>query len=128
MADEELRRIFAQKLTYYLSKNGYNQADMARRMGVSTATTAKWCTGQTMPRVDKIQSLANWLGCSKSDLLSENASDDIPEYYFDEDARSVAQFLYSNPDYKVLFDASRKIKREDTEFVKKMLDRVIGNE
>ena len=69
MADEELRKIFAQRLNYYLEQGGYNQADMARRMKVSTATTAKWCTGQTMPRVDKIQSLCNWLGISKADLL-----------------------------------------------------------
>ena len=47
MADEELRRQFSRRLTYYLSLNGYNQADMARRMGVSTATAAKWCTGQS---------------------------------------------------------------------------------
>ena len=55
MADEELRRIFAMNLNNYLALNGYKQADLARHMGVSTATTAKWCTGQTMPRIDKIQ-------------------------------------------------------------------------
>ena len=34
-----------------------------------------------------------------------------------------AEFLHKNPDYKVLFDASRKVKKEDIEFVKQMLDR-----
>lgn len=53
MADEELRKIFAQRLNYYLLRNGYTQADLSRKMRVSTATTAKWCTGQTMPRIDK---------------------------------------------------------------------------
>lgn len=59
MADEELRRIFAMNLNNYLSLNGYKQADLARHMHVSTATTAKWCTGQTMPRIDKIQSICS---------------------------------------------------------------------
>lgn len=36
----------------------------------------------------------------------------------------MAQFLYENPDYKVLFDASRKVKKEDIEFVKEMIDRM----
>ena len=126
MADEELRKEFAKRLNYYLERNGYNQADMARRMNVSTATTAKWCTGQTMPRVDKIQSLCNWLGVSKSDLLENDpeVSDDRPEYYFDPDARELAQFLYDNPDYKSLFEASRKVKREDIEFLKQMIDKI----
>ena len=126
MADEELRKIFAQRLNYYLDVNGYNQADMARRMNVSTATTAKWCTGQTMPRVDKIQSLCNWLGISKADLLEldPEVTDDRPAYYFDPDARDLAQFLFDNPEYKVLFDASRKVKKEDIEFIKQMIDKM----
>lgn len=128
MADEELRKLFAQRLTYYLERNGYNQADMARRMNVSTATTAKWCTGVTMPRVDKIQALCNWLGINKSDLLETDnpLPDDRPDYYFNKDARDLAQFLFDNPQYKVLFDASRKVKPKDIDFVRQMMDRMTG--
>ena len=45
-------------------------------------------------------------------------------YYLDDDAREMAQFMYENPSYKVLFDASRKVKKEDIEFVKEMIDRL----
>lgn len=72
MADEELRMLFASRLRKYLQANGFNQADLARHMHVSTATTAKWCTGQTMPRIDKVQSICNWLGIQKSDLLEKD--------------------------------------------------------
>ena len=71
MVDEEIRRSFAKNLNTYLELKGYNQADLARHMKVSTATTAKWCTGQTMPRIDKIQSICNWLEVSKADLLDD---------------------------------------------------------
>lgn len=122
MADEELRRIFAMNLNNYLALNGYKQADLARHMGVSTATTAKWCTGQTMPRIDKIQSICNWLGIDKSDLLNEHA-EPAEDYYINKDARELAEFLHKNPDYKVLFDASRKVSRDDIDFVRKMIER-----
>ncbi|MCI6766887.1 MAG: helix-turn-helix domain-containing protein [Lachnospiraceae bacterium] len=137
MADEELRREFSRRLTYYLSLNGYNQADMARRMGVSTATAAKWCTGQSIPRIDKIQSLCNWLGIEKSQLLDApagmNSTSTISNsplrtnkenYYINREARELAEFLHKNPEYKVLFDASRKVKKEDIEFVKQLIDRM----
>lgn len=135
MADEELRRQFSRRLTYYLSLNGYNQADMARRMGVSTATAAKWCTGQSIPRIDKIQSLCNWLGIEKSQLLDAPVSmnstiSNLPSmankenYYINREARELAEFLHKNPEYKVLFDASRKVKKEDIEFVKQLIDRM----
>lgn len=135
MADEELRRQFSKRLTYYLSLNGYNQADMARRMGVSTATAAKWCTGQSIPRIDKIQSLCNWLGIEKSQLLDapvgmNSTISNLPSrankenYYINREARELAEFLHKSPEYKVLFDASRKVKKEDIEFVKQLIDRM----
>lgn len=135
MADEELRREFSRRLTYYLSLNGYNQADMARKMGVSTATAAKWCTGQSIPRIDKIQSLCNWLGIEKSQLLDapvgmNSTISNSPlrtnkeNYYINREARELAEFLHKNPEYKVLFDASRKVKKEDIEFVKQLIDRM----
>ena len=127
MADEELRRIFAMNLNNYLALNGYKQADLARYMNVSTATTAKWCTGQTMPRIDKIQSICNWLGVEKTDLLNEHAAP-TEQYYIDKDARELAEFLHENPKYKILFDSYRKVKPEHIDFIKQMIDRIGENE
>lgn len=125
--DEELRRIFAKNLNDFLELNGYTQADMARHMLVSTTTAAKWCTGQTMPRIDKIQALCDWFDCNKTDLLETHAAP-TERYYIDKDAQEMAEFLYKNPDYRVLFDASRKVKPQDIEFVKQMIDRMGGND
>mgnify|MGYP004480233563 FL=1 len=79
-----------------------------------------------MPRMDKIQSICNWLKIEKSDLL-EKHSDKSTTYYLNEDARDMAQFLFENPEYKVLFDASRKVKSEDIQFVKEMIDRMASH-
>ena len=45
-------------------------------------------------------------------------------YYINREARELAEFLHKNPEYKVLFDASRKVKKEDIEFVKQLIDRM----
>ena len=71
MADMELREMFAANLKCQLKAHDKSQADLARYLGVSTATTANWCSGKIMPRVDKIQSICNWLFIEKSDLLDE---------------------------------------------------------
>ena len=127
MSDDELRKIFMTNLNNFMALNGFKQADLARHMRVSTATAAKWCTGQSMPRIDKIQSICNWLGIDKGDLLSRTAA---PEetYYIDREARELAEFLHKNPEYRVLFDASRKVRPEDVDFVKQLIDRVAKNE
>lgn len=118
MSDSELRRVFANNLRFYLNKHGYSQADMARYMKVSTATTAKWCTGQTIPRVDKIQSLCNWFGIEKSDLLDsklfqkQDTTSDKIEWYTDPETAKLAQELHDNPDLRILLDAGRDLPPE----------------
>ena len=78
-----------------------------------------------VPKVDVIIDIANYLHVNVGDLIEDNRNEDT--YYLDDDARDMAQFLYENPDYKVLFDASRKVKREDIQFVKEMIDRMSTN-
>lgn len=125
MVDDELRRNFTNNLNYFMSLRGYKQADLARYMNVSTATTAKWCTGKAIPRIDKIQSICNWLGIDKEALLNERTGRE-ENYYLNQEAREYAEFLFNNPEYKVLFDASRKVKPEDIDFVRQMIDRMRG--
>ena len=71
MKDDALRKNFMRRLNRYLDLNKLTQADLARHMRVSTATTAKWATGQTMPRMDKIVAIAHYLGVSHEDLIGE---------------------------------------------------------
>ena len=56
-------------------------------------------------------------------IKAQNSRLGTYSYYLNDEARDLAQFLYENPDYKVLFDASRNVKKDDIEFVKQMLDR-----
>lgn len=125
MSDEEYRKIFVRKLAYYMAKNEKNQSDLIRDLGLSSATVSSWCTGKKLPRMDKIQALADYFGIEKSDLLEEKERD---EYYLDPESRDLAEFLHKNPRYKVLFDASRKVKPEDIEFVREMIERMTKND
>jgi len=123
MSNEEFKKIFSKNLVHFLEINQKTQADLCKYIGVSSATVSDWCNGKKMPRMDKIQSICNWLMIEKSDLL-ENHKEDSTSYYLNEEARDMAQFLYANPAYKVLFDASRKVKPEDIQFVTEIIDRI----
>lgn len=107
--------------------NKYNkkQSDLINDLGFSSSTISNWCTGEKLPRMDKVQILADYFHINKSDLLEDKSNSNEDEtYYLNDDAREMAQFMYENPEYKVLFDASRKVKKEDIEFVKQMIDRM----
>lgn len=115
------RKIFARNLNKYLEQYDKTQKEVADAIGVIPSTFNTWCLGIALPRMGKVQALADYFHINKSDLIEDK--NDNNNYYLDNDAAAVAQFLYENPDYKVLFDATRKVKPEDIQLVKELLDR-----
>lgn len=75
MSEEEYRRIFVKRLKFYMDSQNVTQADLIKDLGYSSSTVSNWCTGTKLPRMDKIQALADYFGINKSDLI-ENKSDD----------------------------------------------------
>ena len=118
-----------ENIRFLRTKKGYSQDDIANMLGYKSFTTIqKWESGVSEPPLKALKKLSdifnidmNYLATKK---LSYNTNEDNNVYYLDDDARDMAQFLYENPDYKVLFDASRKVKKEDIQFVKEMIDRM----
>lgn len=127
MAGEESKRIFAKNLKRLLELNSKQPADLVHDLGLPFSTVSNWITAEKMPRMGNVELLAKYFNCQKSDLI-EDKGDDVPEsYYLNDEARELAEFIYKNPRYKELFDASRKVKPEDIDFVVQMLDRMGGS-
>lgn len=118
-----------ENIRFLRTKKGYSQDDIANMLGYKSFTTIqKWESGVSEPPLKALKKLSEIFNIDMNDLatkkLAYNTNEDNNVYYLDDDARDMAQFLYENPDYKVLFDASRKVKKEDIEFVKEMIDRI----
>lgn len=127
MSETEQRKIFSKNLTALLNKYGKSQKEVAEAISVSPQTFNTWCQGIALPRMGKIQKLADYFMIDKTALIDEKTDQPDDHYYLNDDARDLAQFMFENPEYKVLFDASRKVKKEDIDFVKQMLDRMRGD-
>lgn len=123
MSDDDYKKLFSRNLNYYMDLFGKTQTDLINDLGFNKSAVSTWCNGTRLPRMDKVDALARYFGISRSDLLEDKDTAAVPSYYLNEDAKEMAQFLYENPEYKVLFDATRKVKKEDIDFVKQMLDR-----
>lgn len=117
------KEIMSRNIKYYMTRYNKSRSDMCKALGVKYTTFCDWVNAKTYPRIDKIELMANYFGISKSDLVENHEDEEQPTYYLDEDAREAADFLHKNPEYKVLFDASRNISKDDIEFVAKMLDK-----
>ena len=69
LSDAEQKRIFANNLRDALNRSGKQQIEVARAMGVSQQTFNTWCRGIALPRIGKLEKLANYFGVQKSDLI-----------------------------------------------------------
>lgn len=123
MSDDMYKKIFSENLRYYMSLNDKTQIDLINDLNLNKSAVSTWCNGSRLPRMDKVDLLAKYFNINRSDLIEErNCSED--SYYLNQDADETAQFLFQNPEYKVLFDASRKVKPEDINFVAEMIERL----
>lgn len=120
MADD-MKKKFSENLRKYLAMSNKTQADLCRYMGVSSATVSDWCNEKKMPASPKLYKIAAWLRVDVDVLLGDKEPDD--SYYIDDYARDLARFLHQNPEYRVAFDATRKVKAEDLETVINVLDK-----
>lgn len=110
--------------------SGFTQQEIADKLGISRSTIGMYETGAREPDYSTLEAIADLFNVDIDYLLGRTSKTTIlPEsvYYLNDDARDLAQFMFDNPEYKVLFDASRKVKKEDIEFVKQMIDRVRGD-
>lgn len=124
MSDEEQKRIFAENLRYYLDQHGYTQIEVAEKIGVSQQRFSSWCAGRAIPRMDKIQALADFFGIPKSYLIDERSHTPSSSYYVNPETARIAQQIYDDPDLRVLFDAAEDVSPESIRLAAEMLRRM----
>jgi len=122
MSDELQKRIFSKNLNYYLEKSGKTQREVANAIGVIPTTFNTWCLAQALPRMGKVQALADYFEINKSDLIEDRDQEkENPEYYLNPETKKVAQEIFENKDLALLFDAAKDASPEDLKTVHTML-------
>lgn len=71
MEEKSIREIFPEKLKYYMTANGKTRNDLVRDLGFKYTTIRDWEIGNTVPRMDKVELLANYFRCDNADLLED---------------------------------------------------------
>lgn len=120
MTDLEQKKVFSKNLNFYLSQSGKTQKEVADAIGVITSTFNTWCQGIAIPRMGKVQALADYFHINKSDLIEEKSESD-DSYYLNDETRKIAQEIYDNDELSLLFDAARDAQPEDLKTVHTML-------
>ncbi|MDD3222313.1 MAG: helix-turn-helix transcriptional regulator [Lachnospiraceae bacterium] len=123
---------FAKVLRLLRNEKGLSQQELAELLRISKSSINMYERGERQPNFETLEIIADFFNVDVDYLLGRTTKTtkvihpvQQPEgsWYLDDEARDMAQFMLDNPEYRVLFDASRKVRKDDIEFVKQMLDR-----
>lgn len=108
----EHKEVFAKNLKKYMELNGKSRREVCAALGYSYFTFSDWVNGKKMPRMDKVEQLANYFGILKSDLIEEK-KETAPE-----DGLSEAK--------QKLLDLAENCSEEDAERLLQMMELFLG--
>ena len=69
MTDLGNKEILSKNLRNYIESSGKERKDIAKDLGFSYSTFTDWVNGNSYPRIDRIEALANYFNINKSDLI-----------------------------------------------------------
>lgn len=121
--EQEFNKIFSNNLRHYIDRDNMTQADLAKKLGVSSQSVTNWCKGVKTPRMDKVDAMCKIFNCKRSDLMEEHkpGKESPSEYYLNPKTKKIAQDIYENKELSLLFDAARDASPEDLQTVHTML-------
>lgn len=73
MNDKEQKIIFSKNLNSLLSQRNKTQKEVADAISVSPQTFNTWCQGIALPRMSKVQKLADYFHVERSDLIDDRS-------------------------------------------------------
>ncbi|WP_319403177.1 helix-turn-helix transcriptional regulator [uncultured Anaeromusa sp.] len=109
--------------TLRLEKN-LTQDELAKATGLSRSAIGMYESGSREPNFETLEVLADFFNVDMNYLLGRSEIPNRPTYYLDPEVAELADQLHKNPGMRILFDASKKLTKEDIQFVMDMVSRM----
>jgi len=116
MSGMSIRAVFPARLKHYMAKNEKSRNDLVHDLDLKYSTIRDWEKGITVPRMDKVEALAVYFGCSPSDLLE----------YKETSSEADANSLSSNK--RELLNLVRNCPEEDADRLLQIMKLFLDNE
>ncbi len=75
MNTEENKRIMAENIKRQMERKGVTKQQVCDALDFKYTTFVDWINAKTYPRIGKVEAMANYFGCVKSDLIEEKTEE-----------------------------------------------------
>lgn len=84
------KEIMASNIRRFMAIHNVNSADVCAELGFKHNTFSDWINAKKYPRIDKIEIMANYFGCKKSDLVEDHNKESRSMYALEQYDRRAA--------------------------------------
>jgi transcriptional regulator with XRE-family HTH domain len=113
------KQIFAENFKRLMEGSGKTQADMVIDLGITASTVSDWYLGKKYPRVDKMQTIAEYFGVRMSDLTEKKETHPL----FSERVMKMAE---SNNDFRESIELLSQVDPSMYESIKQIAKGIIA--
>lgn len=92
--NDNAREIFVRNINHIMKIKNKKAAQIARDLNIPLSTISSWTNGQSYPRVDKMQKLADYLNVSMRQLTDDEEENDFVSFT---SIDSAMQFIIKSP-------------------------------
>jgi len=107
--------IMAKNIKRYMEAERKTADEICKYLDIPTSTFSYWVNAKAYPRIDKIEMLANFFGCKKSDLVEEFINDNEKEKALEQLSQEQKGLLevtnkMSADDIKLMIEFAKRLK------------------
>ena len=73
----ENKKVMSQNILRYMKTKEKSRHEVCKELGLSYSTFSEWVSAKKYPRIDKIELMADYFRCEKSDLIEEKTAEQI---------------------------------------------------
>jgi transcriptional regulator with XRE-family HTH domain len=115
MKAEENKLIMARNIQRYMDQRGISRQQLCDALDIKYTTLRDWLKGITYPRIGKVEAMANYFGCEKSDLIEDKKEQPTDTDGLSEKRKALMQFAMEVPEDKaeMILQVMRTILKND---------------
>ena len=115
MNANENKQIMARNIQRFMDQRGISRQQLCDALDIKYTTLRDWLKGLTYPRIGKVEAMANYFGCEKSDLIEDKKEKPTEYDGLSDNKKALIDFAKAVPDDKaaMILKVIRSIVEDD---------------
>ena len=121
---KDSKQIMAENIKYYMEKKGITNQQLCDALNFKYTTFIDWINAVTYPRIGKIETMADYFNCSKSDLIEEHVTKE--QHDTNSEIVEVIFKLRTSPELLKLCTILKDLDKEQIKSITAMIQQLYG--